>query len=182
MKHAIFIGGLVAAVAAVSVAQAGYNPKHGDEPLYYDQARVIRVEPIVRTVRVAVPEHECWDEEVRYPAQAKGAAGGMILGGVVGGVVGHQIGRGGGKDTATLLGTLVGAAVGHDIATKSARAVGHERVVYEERCRVVHDYRTEQRIDGYWVTYRYHGEIFTTRLPYDPGETLRVRVHVTPTP
>jgi uncharacterized protein YcfJ len=45
---------------------------------------------------------------------------------------------------------------------------------------VNHQTHEEERIDGYHVTYRYKGEIFTTRLPYDPGDRLKVQVSVTP--
>lgn len=38
----------------------------------------------------------------------------------------------------------------------------------------------EQRIDGYDVEYRYRGEVYLSRLAYDPGERLRVRVSVSP--
>ncbi len=178
MKRVILIGTLAVGLAATSAAQADHPRRHADQGTFYAQAPVIRVEPIVRTIQVDVPEQECWDEQVHYPVHAKGTAGPTIVGGVIGGVVGHQIGRGGGKDTATLLGTLIGAAVGHDIAVKSARASGYEQVRYEQRCRVVHNYHSEERIEGYWVSYRYRGEVFTTRLPYDPGEYVRVRVHV----
>jgi uncharacterized protein YcfJ len=33
---------------------------------------------------------------------------------------------------------------------------------------------------GYDVEYRYRGEVYVSRLNYDPGERLRVRVSVTP--
>jgi uncharacterized protein YcfJ len=40
---------------------------------------------------------------------------------------------------------------------------------------------TEQRrIAGYDVEYRYRGEVYVSRLNYDPGERLRVRVSVSP--
>ena len=38
----------------------------------------------------------------------------------------------------------------------------------------------EERIDGYEVTYAYAGREYVTRMPYDPGERLRVRGDVTP--
>ena len=33
---------------------------------------------------------------------------------------------------------------------------------------------------GYRVSYEYGGEVYTTRMATHPGETIRVRVHVTP--
>jgi len=38
----------------------------------------------------------------------------------------------------------------------------------------------QRRIMGYDVEYRYRGEVYLSRLNYDPGERLRVRVSVSP--
>jgi uncharacterized protein YcfJ len=38
----------------------------------------------------------------------------------------------------------------------------------------------EPRIVGYDVEYTYKGENYMSRLPFDPGNRLRVRVSVTP--
>jgi uncharacterized protein YcfJ len=181
MKKALLAAALGMAVILGPVANAGYG-QYERTGVFYDQARVIDVEPIKRTVHVAMPEQECWEEEVRYPAghaNRHNAAGPMIAGGVIGGVVGHQIGRGGAKNTATILGTLIGASVAHDVAAKSAYR-RREHVAYEQRCRTVNQYRTEERIDGYWVTYRYRGETYRTRMSYDPGEYLKLRVLIEP--
>ncbi|MGI9302738.1 MAG: glycine zipper 2TM domain-containing protein, partial [Gammaproteobacteria bacterium] len=83
-------------------------------------------------------------------------------------------------DAATAAGALIGAAIGHDHAARHRSGGRYEQVGYERRCRVVDDHRTEEHIAGYDVTYRYHGETFSTRLPYDPGRRLKVRVKVTP--
>jgi uncharacterized protein YcfJ len=49
-----------------------------------------------------------------------------------------------------------------------------------ERCSERIEQSYEERIDGYDVEYEYGGQFFHTRLPYDPGERIRVRVAVTP--
>ena len=49
-----------------------------------------------------------------------------------------------------------------------------------ERCSERIEQSYEERIDGYDVEYEYGGQVFHTRLPYDPGERIRVRVAVTP--
>jgi uncharacterized protein YcfJ len=38
----------------------------------------------------------------------------------------------------------------------------------------------EERIDGYRVVYQFQGQKYATRMPYDPGRELRVRVDVRP--
>ncbi len=81
----------------------------------------------------------------------------------IGGVIGHQFGSGRGKDAATVAGSMIGAAIGHG----PVRRVDYERPV--ERCETRYQSFQEQRIDGYDVVYRYHGQKYATRMPYDPG-------------
>jgi len=168
-----------AAILATSGAHAGTHASG-----FTDRARVVDVEPIIRTVRIEHPRRECWDEEVRHSAQNHHdhSTGGMIVGGVVGGLVGHTLGRrinkGRGRHAATAVGTLIGAAVGHNAGRRNhGEDTGRS---YRERCRTHVDYTTEERVDGYWVTYRYQGEEFRTRMSRDPGESLRVHVRVVP--
>jgi uncharacterized protein YcfJ len=148
----------------------------------YDYARVVHVEPVVRRVRVETPRRECWDE-TRYvesrPHISDPAVGGRtLLGGIIGGVIGHQFGSGRGRDAATIAGAVIGSGVGYDSARRRAEVSTEERVV--QRCATRYERDYEERIDGYRVTYEYNGREFTTRMPYDPGETMRVRVAVAP--
>jgi uncharacterized protein YcfJ len=148
----------------------------------YDYAPVVHVQPIVRQVRIETPRRECWDD-VRYveskPHISDPAVGGRaLLGGLIGGVIGHQFGSGRGRDAATVAGAVIGANVGYDSAARKSPSAGHEEVV--ERCGVRYEEEYEERIEGYRVTYEYNGREYTTRLPYDPGERIRVRVAVAP--
>lgn len=146
----------------------------------YDDARVIEVDPIVTRVRVAAPRRECWEEvqtEYRSTGTHAESAGPMILGGIIGGVVGSQVGRGHGQDVATVAGTLIGASIGHATAVRRA-AVPVERTV--EQCRTRYENTYQERVEAYRVTYEYLGREYTTELPYDPGDRIRVRVAVSP--
>lgn len=159
-----------------------YVPAHYDRG-GYDYAKVVDVDPIRHQVRVETPRRECWDEvrEVRSARYSEShSAGPMILGGIIGGVVGHQIGSGRGKDVATVAGTLIGASVGHDVAVKNGRTYSEPREETVERCATRYEEEYEERIEGYRVTYLYEGREYTTRLPYDPGDRIRVRVDVRP--
>lgn len=161
---------------------ARYDGGHGRGD-GYDYAKVVDVDPIVHQVRVETPRRECWDEvrevrSVRYDDH--GSKGPMILGGIIGGVVGHQIGSGRGNDIATVAGTLIGASVGHDVGARRTASYSEPREVSRERCETRYEQEYEERIDGYRVTYLYHGREYTTRLPYDPGDRIRVRVDVEP--
>lgn len=148
----------------------------------YDYAPVTRVQPIVRQVRIETPRRECWDD-VRYvdsrPHVSDPEVGGRtLIGGIIGGVIGSQFGSGRGRDAATVAGALIGARAGYDSAERRYGSHAREEVV--QRCDVRYDREYEERIEGYRVTYQYNGREYTTRLPYDPGERIRVRVAVAP--
>lgn len=144
----------------------------------YDYAPVTRVEPIVRQVRIETPRRECYDDVRQIESPAPQVAGHTLLGGIIGGVLGHQIGHGDGRDFATVAGAAIGAGVGYSNATRRYGSQTREEVV--QRCDVRYDHEYEERIDGYRVTYEYNGREYTTRMPYDPGERIKVRVAVAP--
>lgn len=160
-----------------SMAGHEYNPHRG---VIYDKARVVRVDPIVRTVRVSTPHQECYQEEVRRPAyvEHRPSDGAAVVGGIIGGVIGHKLGKG--RGGATIAGTLVGAAIGKNSARYQDYTESYEDVAYENHCTTNVSYHTEERIEGYDVTYKYKGERFTTRMPYDPGKFVRVAIKVSP--
>ena len=111
-----------------------------------------------------------------------GGAAGSVVGGIIGAAIGNQIGRGDGRRAATVAGALIGSAIGHDAGSRADNRYGYRdydsRPV--ERCNVHYESSYEERIEGYNVVYVYGGARHTTRLPYDPGERIKVRVDVTP--
>lgn len=148
----------------------------------YDYAQVISAQPIINYVTVKTPVRECWEETQHYTVDRNAGrrGGGTLLGAVIGGVIGHQFGSGRGNDAATIAGSLIGAAVGNDAAAKR-HPYGEERHARPvERCETSYRSHREERIDGYRVTYRYHGQKYMTEMPYDPGKKIRVRVDVRP--
>jgi len=177
----IVLTGLTASTLALAAPPPYSNSRHvrHDD---YDYAPVTRVEPIVRQVRVETPRRECWDEtrvvDSRPHISDPAVGGRTLLGGIIGGVIGHQIGSGRGRDAATIAGAVIGSGVGYDAARRRAGSDVEERVV--QRCATRYENEYEERIDGYRVTYEYNGREFTTRMPYDPGERIRVRVAVAP--
>ena len=161
---------------------------------FTDNARVVSIHPV--TERIPVAREECWNdrqrgyEERRVVRSDTGAAigPGTVLGAVVGGVIGHQFGNSsGGRDRGTAAGAIVGGLVGNQVdrdrgvASSPREYVEVERVPVErnvERCRTVNEVR--EATLGFDVNYEYRGRQFTTRMPFDPGERLMVRVDVTP--
>lgn len=179
----IVLTGLTVSAAAFAAPPSWSNSRH--DRVYddgYDYAPVTHVEPIVRQVRVETPRRECYDEVRTVQTDPyisdPGVGGRTLLGGIIGGVIGHQFGSGRGRDAATVAGAVIGSSVGYDSARRTAGSREEEVVV--QRCEVRYENQYEERIDGYRVTYEYSGREYTTRMPYDPGERMRVRVAVAP--
>ncbi|MCY4228885.1 MAG: glycine zipper 2TM domain-containing protein [Gammaproteobacteria bacterium] len=141
------------------------------------EARVIESEPVYQTVQITTPTQECWQEPVRVESSNYSSTP-AILGAIIGGSVGNEFGSGRGKDVATVAGAVLGGSIGHDIEKNSQRGDG--RTVYEQRCRTVSNVSTEERFQGYDVTYEYDGQLFKARTKNHPGQTIRVRVSVLP--
>lgn len=179
MKSIIVFSITASLVAMSGNAMAGHKYKYQPDSIY-DKARVIHVEPVVRTIRVRTPQRECYQEEVRRPVhiQHRHSDGAAIIGGIIGGILGHKLGKG--RGGATVAGTLIGASIGKNSARHRDHDEYYEEVSYEDRCTTRVSYHTEERIDGYDVTYRYKGEKFTTRMPYEPGKFIKVRLSISP--
>jgi len=184
MKSKFILFFTVVAIVIGPTAMAGENwtaNKHRSQAKFVDHARVIKIEPIYRTVRISLPEQECWQEKIHTPVNYrsnKHSTGSMVVGGIIGGVVGRQVGHGKSRDIATVAGSVIGATIGHNLANNPQTSVNQIR--YERRCKTHARPRSESRLDGYWVTYRYKGEIFTTRMDERPGRRIRVMVNLMP--
>lgn len=147
-------------------------------PVYAD---VLSTQPIYRIVRVNQPQQQCYQQQVVYDdgRNRNNAVAGTLIGGILGGVLGDQFGHGAGRVLATVGGAAVGASVGNNVASRNDSS---PQVGYQEQCQTVDAFHDEQQVDGYNVTYRYAGRVYTTRLPYDPGPRLAVNVDVAPAP
>jgi uncharacterized protein YcfJ len=146
----------------------------------YVYARVVRVEPVVRYVQVDRPRRECWDDVVYEPLPSERPlrdAAPALAGGVIGGVIGNQLGNRRNRGALTLLGAVAGSAIASDVATRNDRQYA---AVPVERCEVVNDRVTEERILGYDVTYSYQGQRYRMRTPNYPGDRVRLRVTAVP--
>ena len=138
-------------------------------------ANVVGVQPI--TEQVSRPTQQCWTENQQVVQQAPQRNYlGAILGGVAGGLLGAQVGKGNGRVAGAAVGAGVGAIAGHAVANRNAGTYVTNQPV--QRCEQVNNY--ESVITGYHVTYDYDGQRFSTRMPYNPGNQLRVSVAVTP--
>ena len=145
---------------------------------YEAVARVVSATPITETVNH--PTQECWtapQQTTQYVPQPYNPAGALI-GGLAGGLIGSTVGQGTGKVAAAAGGAVVGAITGDRLANQDAAASTYTTTTPVQRCQQVDNYQTVT--SGYWVTYECNGQLFKTRLPYNPGNELRVNVAVTP--
>jgi uncharacterized protein YcfJ len=153
-------------VAPVALAQSRMVDQSEPENVTYAFAEVLSADPVYRIVPGQLRE-ECYEERVRADTTA-----GTVLGAVIGGALGNQVGRGDGRRAATIAGAVIGGAVGNNMAQGGGPV--------QTRCRLVEGEPERREVVGYDVQYRYQGKIFVSRLDYDPGPRLRVRVSVTP--
>jgi uncharacterized protein YcfJ len=187
MKHSILLTSLGLVLSTPALADSRWNNTH--TPHYAtpapEYAQVVETRPVYTAVQVSQPRQECWQEPTAYNRGGQqnywftdGVAG-SVVGAIAGGVAGHQFGKGRGKDAATALGAIIGAGVGQRVVNSRA-APASQTGAYQTRCQTIRSTYTEQRIDGYDVTYRYQGRLYSTRMPYDPGARLPVNVHIEP--
>jgi uncharacterized protein YcfJ len=140
--------------------------------VHYGWAEVLRVDPVYGPVAQA-PQQDCYPQTVTR--RDDNHTGGTVLGAIVGGVLGSTVGKGDGRKAATVAGAVAGGAIGNRVSAAHDRDYTEQRTV----CQPV-AYAPQQQIVGYDVEYRYRGDIYMSRLPYDPGERLRVRITVAP--
>jgi uncharacterized protein YcfJ len=144
---------------------------------FEDFGRVVNVRPMVEQVNQ--PREECHTEYVPVHRQQQRNVGGSIIGGIAGGLLGNQVGGGNGRTAATAAGAIAGAITGDRLENNGQ---GQQQPAEEaiRQCRTVDHW--ENRSNGFNVTYEYHGRNFTSVLPYDPGQRVRLHVAVTPRP
>jgi len=168
------VSGVMAVLALASGAAWGQNV--GSDNVSYAYADVLRVDPVYETVRFREPREECFEQPVVRRERGSDGSGGAVLGALIGGALGNQVGSGNGRKAATVAGAVIGGSVGHNASRRPDR----EYETVEQRCRIAEVEREERRTAGYDVEYRYKDEVFLSRLDYDPGNKLRIRVAVRP--
>lgn len=157
-------------IAAISMAALCAAPAWAGD--YQATAQVMGASP--NLVYVQVPHQQCTTIMPPPAAAPSGEIGaGTVIGGIAGALLGSQVGQGNGKIAAAAVGAATGALAGQSMQQASASPQQPT-----QSCQTV--YQDEAQTQGYRVTYRYAGRVFSAVLPYDPGPTLRVNVQVTP--
>jgi uncharacterized protein YcfJ len=148
----------------------------------YDQARVLSSEPVYESVSVEVPVRECRDQQVAIPAHHAHSATVPIIGAIIGGALGNAVGHHKrNKQVGAVVGAVLGGSIGADISRRHHRQHSEAGTYRTERvCDVRNEVRHEERLKGYDVRYVYGGQTYATVMPHDPGDSVRVRVRVSP--
>jgi uncharacterized protein YcfJ len=150
----------------------GYQVSPMPENVSYGYAQVLRADEVVEVQRTRTSEERCDGVEYRQSGQT---TGGTVIGAIVGAALGNQVGKGDGRKAATVAGAVAGGVVGNNIARN--RVDGQPN---RGGCRLVEVEREDPVVVGYDVEYMYKGDKYVSRLPYDPGNRLRIRVSVVP--
>ncbi|MBS0590629.1 MAG: glycine zipper 2TM domain-containing protein [Proteobacteria bacterium] len=181
---------------------AAHPPPVAVESTRYGWADVLRVDPVYESLGDSPgeiqanpgPAPDCDESPPARPHdQADNRAVGTVIGALIGGVIGHAFGRGDGNKVTTAAGVVAGGVAGNRIAaaqdqnTNADRQADAERDAVSASLRDCRDASTTRRpskpehhIVGYDVEYRYKGEIYMARLPFDPGDRMRVKMTVVP--
>ena len=170
----LWLSALVLAVMAAGVHAQDARYANADDNAHYGWADVLRADPVQGVTRTEVPRQECYEQPVVRHEGGNSTAG-TVLGAVIGGVLGNTVGKGDGRTAATVVGAVAGGAVGNRVSDP-----GGNYTTNQTQCQQVNTVSQQRRIIGYDVEYRYRGEVYMSRLDYDPGERLRVRISVTP--
>ncbi len=167
---------------------------------YYDYARVLRVVPVIGAPggypsAGAYGDPACTSRDYAgdyygggyrddvYREPRRGSEGGRamasVLGSVIGAVIGSQVGGGSARYATAAVGSTVGAVAGRQVYD-NAHGAPDGRVTV---CGPYQEHGTRRPYAGrsanlFDVTYEYAGRTYVTRTNYDPGDRIRVRVHV----
>lgn len=154
-----------------------------DENSRYGWADVLRVDPVYGDDAASPPPQPCYEEQVPVAApadaQAKDKRGIFTaIGAFVGGILGNQFGKGKGRAAATVAGAVAGGVAGNDIAAAGEGNDARPQYTTVRHCPPAA--ANPRKAVAYDVEYRYRGDVYRSRLSYDPGDRLRVKVSVAP--
>lgn len=155
----------------------------GDENSHYGWADVLRVDPVYGDDAASPPPQPCYEEQVPVAApedaQAQNNRGIFTaIGAFVGGILGNQFGKGKGRAVATVAGAVAGGVTGNNIAKAGEENDARPQYTTVRHCPPAAS--SQRKAVAYDVEYRYRGDVYSSRLAYDPGDRLRVRVSVAP--
>ena len=121
---------------------------------------VMEVYPIEINEARMVKQDYCRPVVTGYNDGMRGTTGGAIVGALLGSMVGKT-------DSQRRIGTAIGAVMGARAGTRYNTAPGHTT---RNHCDYTYTNQLQRVIQGYKVTYRHNGQLYTTEMDHDPGQ------------
>ncbi len=150
--------------------------RYVEDNVQYGYATVLSSEPVIKLVHVSQPRQQCWDQRLLVSEPRRHSGTHTLLGALIGGAIGNAVGHNkSNKRVGAFAGALLGGSIANDMQQQP-----RQRVRTVTQCETVSIDRTEERVIGYRVTYHYQGKTYTTRMRRDPGDSVRVRLTVSP--
>ncbi len=178
----VMAGALLFTVGAMPAWASDNQGSYSKQPYdnaSYDYARVVDVQPITEVVQIPDNQQVCRQQNVRRRVPERRSPVPAIFGSILGGVIGHQFGGGHGKTAATIAGAAIGGAVATDAQYR--RYPPRFYTAQEQRCRTETNWRSEERVVAWDVSWKYRGKIYRSTMNEPPGDRIPVRVSVEPT-
>ena len=141
---------------------------------------VIRSIPIQQTSEIRTPQKNCAHRMIHVDDRGRAFPGqngniiGTIIGSALGGFVGSNIGKGKGQLAATAIGVLGGASVGRAYSPPR-----QPQYVNREVCETSYKIQHVTNVVGYNVTYNFEGQVYTSRMQTQPGNSIRLLLNTT---
>lgn len=186
MNKVLIASALAAPLAVGAAGFGGYKIAKGDLQQVENDgyAELIAAVPVSTQIEVPTSSRECNSVPVTYnqtiEKERTSTPTNVIVGGLIGGVIANQAVNGSKRGAATAVGAATGGYLGYRRAQSKNEPEVVQRTRYEERCRTVKGSRTELKQDGYDVTYRYQGQVYTTRMQTPPPARFPVTLSVEP--
>lgn len=179
-------------IAVVLPAWAGHDNNRYPEPVYdnakYKYAKVVDVQPVIEIVQVPENRQVCRQQPVQRRVAEYRSPAPVVLGAIVGGVIGNQLSRGHGhrrghghgnnRAAATFAGAAIGGMVAGGIQYNRYPPKYYTQNV--QVCSTETSWRSEERVVAWDVSWKFHGQIYHSRMDEPPGDRVRVRVSVDP--
>lgn len=154
-------------------------------PIYDRTPRKPRTKTVCHTEQVPIYGNQTVHSGGSYGYGQDTNADGALAGAIIGGLLGRAIADDHRKGT--VIGAIGGAVVGAHADNRYNSSYGSQgytttkRVVIGYKDKQVCNEQTVQRrakrkLIGYDVTYKWRGQTYTSRLDYDPGDTVTISV------
>jgi len=126
---------------------------------------VISVQPLEVAEARLVKGTRCTPIVTGYNNGRRGTEMGQIIGGVIGSMIGNN-------DSERRIGTAMGVIIGGRIGERHNTPPGIE--YGRTHCGETYSNQVQSVIQGYKVTYRYHGRTQSVVMNYDPGSYVTI--------